>query len=107
MFSSTPFNGTLTTLRHVFAIAVKERARHDDPVMTVGRQRVRAKKLTLPSRDEFTRLAETMSKASGRDSRNRADLVRFLADTGRRKGEAAKVTWGDVDFAKGAHHRVR
>ncbi len=100
-FSPTRFNGTLTTLRHIFSIAIKEGARHDNPVMTVKRQRVRAKKLTLPSRDEFTKLVLTMDRAGSRDSRNCADFVRFLAYTGCRKGEAAKVTWADVDFAKG------
>ena len=99
--SATRFNGTLTTLRHIFDIAVKEGARHDNPVMTLKRQRVRAKKLTLPTSAQFKRLLEVMEKAGGRDSRNCANFVRFLAYTGCRKAEAAKVTWADVDFAKG------
>lgn len=100
-FSATRFNGTLTTLRHVFEIGIKEGVRHENPVLTLKRQRVRAKKLTLPSRQEFTKLVEAMEKAGGRDSRNCANFVRFLAFTGCRKGEAAKVTWGDVEFKKG------
>lgn len=98
--SATRFNGTLTTLRHIFDIAIKEGARHDNLVLTLKRQRVRAKKLTLPSTEQFKQLIEVMEKAGGRDSRNCANFVRFLAYTGCRKAEAAKVTWADVNFAK-------
>jgi hypothetical protein len=72
-FSATRFNGTLTTLRHVFDVGVKEGARHDNPVMTIKRQRVRAKKLTLSSREEFTKLVQAMESA-GEGTRKTAPI---------------------------------
>jgi len=42
-----------------------------------------------------------MDQAGGRFSSGCADLVRFLAFGGMRLGEAAKVTWQDVDVVRG------
>ena len=39
-----------------------------------------------------------------RDSKNAADLVRFLAYSGLRIGESKHVTWHDVDFEKQKLH---
>ena len=41
-----------------------------------------------------------MRTAGGRDSKNCADLASGLAFTGCRIGEAIRITWRDVDFAK-------
>jgi integrase len=63
--------------------------------------RVLPKRLQLPSEDQFLALVEAIEKADGGWNHRCADLVRFLAFGGFRKGEAAAITWGDCDLAKG------
>lgn len=99
--SGPRFNATLAKLRHLFEIAVKAGARHNNPANEVKTMRVRPKKLTLPSTTQFRALIAEMGKAKSRDSKNCLDFVRFLAYTGCRKGEAVMVTWGDLDFGRG------
>jgi integrase len=100
-FAPTRFNATVAALRHIFEISVKAGARHNNPALEIKRMRVRAKKLTLPTKEQFAKFAEELAKAGGRFSQHCADFVSFLAFTGMRKGEAATVTWKDVNTAKG------
>lgn len=62
--------------------------------------RVRAKRLDLPSRKEFLRFVEEIRTAGARHSKDCANLVRFLAYSGLRIGEAKYVTWTDANFAR-------
>jgi integrase len=59
-----------------------------------------AKELTLPTREQFVEFVQAIRSAGGRDSRNCADFVRFIAFSGCRLSEAISVTWHDVDFRK-------
>jgi integrase len=95
------FNNTVGTLRLVLDIAVEAGARYDNPARFIKRLRVLPKKLQLPSEDQFLALVETIEKADGGYNHRCADLVRFLAFGGFRKGEAASITWGDCDLDKG------
>jgi integrase len=95
------FNNTVGTLRLVLDIAVEAGARYDNPARFIKRLRVLPKKLELPSEDQFLTLVETIEKADGGWNHRCADLVRFLAFGGFRKGEAAAITWADCDFDKG------
>jgi integrase len=95
------FNNTVGTLRLVLEIAVEAGARYDNPARFIKRLRVLPKKLQLPSEDQFVALVEAIEKADGGYNHRCANLVRFLAFGGFRKGEAAAVTWGDCDFDKG------
>jgi integrase len=99
--SPTRYNNTLAALSHVFTNAVEAGARFNNPAAELKRVRVRAKRLTLPSRDQFAQFVAEIETAGAWCSRDCADLVRFLAFTGCRKGEAAEVAWGDVDFTNG------
>lgn len=99
--SSTRFNNTVGFLRTVFALAVETGARFNNPAADLKRVRVRAKLLTLPNRKQFLALVSKIETAGAWCSRDCADFVRFLAFTGCRIGEAALVTWGDVEFDKG------
>jgi len=96
--SSTRYNNTIAALSHVFGHSVQAGARFNNPAADLKRVRVRAKRLTLPSREQFLELIAEIQMAGAWCSRDCADLVRFLAFTGCRKGEAAEVTWGDIDF---------
>lgn len=95
------FNNTVGTLRLILEIAVEAGARYDNPARFIKRLRVLPKKLQLPSKGQFLALVEAIEKADGGWNHHCADLVRFLAYGGFRKGEAAAVTWNDCDFNKG------
>jgi integrase len=99
-YSPSVFNNTVGTLRQVFKVALSEGARYGNPAMTIKKARIRQKILQLPEHDEFLRLVETIEKGRGWCSHDCADLVRFLAFGGFRKGEAAQITWADCDLEK-------
>jgi integrase len=95
------FNNTVGTLRLILDIGVEAGARYDNPARFIKRVRVLPKKLQLPSEDQFLALVKAIEKADGGWNHRCADLVRFLAFGGFRKGEAATITWGDCDMEKG------
>ena len=97
-YSPHYFNQTLETLRHIF-----ERAElNPNPARKVKRLGVKLRDLKLPEMAQFQELLTNLEQGGGRDSRNCADLVRFLAYSGCRLSEAKGVTWKDVDLKKGA-----
>jgi len=96
--SSTRYNNTLAGLRHVLDVAIEAGIIYANPAAKLDRVPVRAKQLTLPSRDQFLQLVEAVEGAGAWCSRDCADLLRGLAFTGCRKGEAAQIEWRDVDF---------
>jgi integrase len=96
--SPTRYNNTIAGLRHVFDIAIEAGIIYGNPAAKLERVRVRQKQLTLPTRDQFLQLVETVESAGAWCSRDCADLLRGLAFTGCRKGEAAQIEWRDVDF---------
>jgi len=100
-YSATRYNNALSMLKHVFDISMKIGVRYDNPVAHLKRARVRSKQLQLPTREQFVSLVTTVETAGGRDSKNCANMMRFLAYTGMRLNEGTKVKWADVDFEKG------
>lgn len=99
--SPSAFNNTVGTLKLVLDIAVEAGARYDNPATHIKRKRIRQKVLHLPSQDKFPDLVTTIRKADGAWGRKCADLVEFLAFSGCRKGEAARVEGQHCDFEKG------
>lgn len=99
--SSTRYNNTIGGLQHVLKVAVEAGVIYGNPAAKLERLPVRSKQLILPSRDEFLRLVEAVERAGAWCSRDCADLLRGLAFTGCRKGEAAEIEWRDLDFAAG------
>ena len=100
--SPTAFNNTVGTLRMILDIGVELGARYDNPARLVSKHQVRLKKLELPSKQQFIDLIKAIETTDGGWKYRCADLVRFLAYGGFRKGEANKITWADCDFEKGA-----
>ncbi|WP_237712489.1 site-specific integrase [Pedosphaera parvula] len=96
-YSVSVFNNTVGTLRHLLAIGV----RYNNPASAIKKAKVKAKYLVLPEQGAFLKLVEQIENGGGRFSHDCSDLVRFLAFGGFRKSEAAGITWGDCDFAKG------
>src|SRR5206468_10629503 len=79
-------------------------ARLNNPAAAPSRIKVRQKQLDLPSRDEFLKFVEEIRTAGARQSKDCANLVRFLAYSGVRIGEAKFVTWADVNFDRRQLH---
>jgi integrase len=73
----------------------------NNPAAELGKVKVRAKQLELPSREEFTALVSAVRSTGARCSQQCGDLVEFLAFSGCRLGEAGHVRWTDVDLKGG------
>jgi integrase len=99
--SPTRFNNTLDGLRHLFRLAKDLGIIYTDPSWKIERVKIRQKRLTLPSRTQFTELVERVATAGAGQSRHCADFIQGLAFTGMRKSEANALQWRDVDFEAG------
>jgi integrase len=99
--SASAFNHTLGLLRQVFEVGIVGGVLYHNPASGLMREREEPKRLELPSTENFNALVASVEKGGNGFSRPAADLIRFLAFTGLRLGEAAHVTWADVNFEKG------
>jgi len=99
--SHTTVNGAIDCVRRLFEIGVEKGAIYRNPAADLEKARVRAKKLELPSRAQFTQLVAAVRTAGSRQSRDCGDLVEGLVYSGARIGEAALLRWRHVDFEKG------
>ena len=101
LVSPTNYNNTVALLRHVLDVAIEAGVIYANPVATLKRAAIRAKRITLPSTEKFNALLEEMRAGHSRNSRNCADFAIGLAFTGCRLSEANALEWRDVDFAAG------
>lgn len=99
--SASAFNHTLGALRNIFEFGVKAGARYDNPAKSIMRESETPKAVELPDAIKFEGFVAEIQNGGGGFSRDCADLVRFIAYGGLRKGEAAYVTWQDCDFTNG------
>jgi integrase len=97
-------NNAIGVMRAVFADAVDTGARFDNPTAHLKRTRIHAKKLKLPSRQQFLEFVDAIATGGSRYSKDCATMVRLLAYSGLRIGEAIHVTWRDVDWQRGKLH---
>lgn len=103
-YAPSVVNNGIGTLRGVFTEAVDSGARFGNPAVNLSRMRLRQKRLELPSREEFLRFVEEIRTAGARQSKDCANLVRFLAYSGLRIGEARYATWADANFTRHQLH---
>jgi integrase len=101
LVSPTNYNNTVALLRHVLDVAIEAGVIYANPVATLKRAAIRAKRIALPSTEKFNALLEEMRAGHSRNSRNCADFAIGLAFTGCRLSEANALEWRDVDFAAG------
>jgi integrase len=99
--SASAFNKCVDTLRTIFEIAREHGVTYQNPVAGVSKAKMRQKRLELPSVAAFHAIVKNVSKAGARQSKDCADLVRFLAYSGARISEANGVRWRDFDPEKG------
>ena len=83
-YAPSVVNNTIGTLRGMFAEAVNSGARFGNPAANLSRVGIRAKRLELPSREQFLRFVEEIRTAGARQPKDCANLVRFLAYSGLR-----------------------
>jgi integrase len=95
--SASRFNNTLSSLRAVFEIGIKRGIILSNPAKTVSRVEPKAKKVRIPTREQFTKIVAEIRGAGGAVSQCSADLVEFLAFSGCRIDESRWVKWSDVD----------
>jgi integrase len=100
MYASTVVNNSIGTLRAIFQEAVDAGARFENPARDLKKVKVRKKQLQLPSKEEFEKFLEVIETSGAGQAKDCANLVRFLAFSGMRIGEAAHVTWRDVSFSR-------
>ncbi|HSH38573.1 MAG TPA: site-specific integrase [Chthoniobacterales bacterium] len=103
-YAPTVVNNSIGTLRAVFDEAISTGARFNNPAADLSRVKVRAKRLELPSREEFLKFVEEIRTAGARQSKDCANLVKFLAYSGVRIGEARFVTWADANLGRRELH---
>ncbi len=84
----TVFNNTALVLRKVLGIAVESGIIYENPASHIKRRAIRPKELHLPDNADFVQFVREIENAGGRFSKHCADLVRFLAYGGFRRGEA-------------------
>jgi len=91
---------TVGLLGAVFAYAVRQRMRNDNPVHGVTRfADGRKQRRLLP--DEYEQLGNALRKAKEEGLSGTAiELTRFLAVSGWRRGEALRLKWTDVDISR-------
>jgi len=100
-YSPSVYNNTVGTLRHILDVSIAEGARYGNPATIIKKAKIHQKALTLPEHEQFLGLVEAIEHGGAWCSHDCADLVRFLAFGGFRKGEAETITWADCDLEKG------
>jgi integrase len=100
-FSQSLYNNTLGSLRAIFDLAISKGLIARNSANEVERVRVTAKKLDLPTGEQFKALVESIRTNGSGQANGCADLVEFLAYSGLRITEAGLVRWQDVEEERG------
>ena len=96
-FSETLYNNTVDSLRHIFELAIGRGLVARNPALAIAKVKVPQRKLELPSSEQFKKIVEYIRTSGSATSQGCGDLVEFLAYSGCRINEAARVRWADVD----------
>jgi integrase len=89
-------NKALAELRGVFALARERGLLVGDPLKGIGAARVVSRLPALPDAAQWEKLVEALEVIDASQAGGAADLVRGLAYSGMRLGEAVAVTVGDA-----------
>jgi len=91
------FNYERETFVRILDYAVREGIMLDNPVRAIKRHKVRTEKPSIPTKEQFKTLLETIHTLRA-DALPSADLCELLAYSGCRLNEATSLTWGDINF---------
>lgn len=95
--AASTFNKDAEVLKTIFNYAMESGYLLDNPARFIKRRRVANKEILIPRREEFPSLLEGLEK-EGAKGRNAVLLVKLLAYSGMRLGEATRIIWREVDF---------
>ena len=98
---NTTYNGTLMVLRRVFNRAVKHGVVTRNPVEELRRLKIRPKKPIIPTKSQFEKMISHLELSPYYKIKEATKLIKLLAMTGMRIGEANRLKWSDVDFGSG------
>lgn len=102
--SAGRFNKAVDVVRKLLDLAVEAGALHGNVLLGRGiKAKDEPRKPKLPETAELVKVFDEIERGGGVAGwgREAADFCRFVTFTGCRKGEAAAVTWGDVDEVRG------
>lgn len=95
-YSATRYNGTIDVLRGIFALAVEQGSRLNNPAKAIPKAKVRRKPIELPSSEQFQQLLKHLDSHGRRKSAGQ--VVRFLVYGGPRISSARAVYPHDIDL---------
>lgn len=98
--SASTFNHERTFLVAVFNYAIREGLLTNNPALTLARRKMPKRKITIPTKDQFATLTQTIRSFDCRAWEG-GDLVEILAYSGMRLSEANSMVWGEIDFERG------
>jgi integrase len=98
--SASAFNKAVDELRAVFEVAREQGAIYKNPAVGIAKAPAKKKKLVLPSVGQFEALVKSILSAHSRWSKDCADMVRLLANSGARLREATALRWSHIDLGK-------
>jgi integrase len=98
--SARYYNNSIFALRSVLAEAVKSGHLSNNPAKDLGVARIPATQLNLPTKEQFRAIVKAVRAGTHRTSNAAGDMIEFLAFSGTRVGEARRIQWKHINFAK-------
>jgi integrase len=96
-YSPTRYNNGVDTIRGIFNVGIDQGMIFRNPAAGLSKRKPGKKHLELPSRDEFTKIVQTVRNSGAWCQTQVGDLIEFLAYSGCRVAEASFVKWSDVE----------
>jgi len=105
LYSGQAANMSIALLKRCYQYAIKHGACSHNPFAGVERKKVSVEKvITVPTREQFDAVLRALDCRMTSLAQDEADLIRLMAFSGLRLGEARGLRWRDVDFQNGTVH---
>lgn len=95
--AASTFNKDAEVLKSILQYAVDSGILLENPARVIKRRRVVNKEILIPKQDEFQSLLEGIQEEGARGTEAFL-LVKLLAFSGMRLGEATQIIWREIDF---------
>ena len=101
--SSRTFNYDLQVLKRIMRYAVDTGIMLRSPADSLKPRKDPPKAILVPTRSQFDKLIQTLEDMTSLDARSRhaIELVKLLAYSGMRLGEATRIIWSEIDLDQG------